>query len=217
MTQVMLLSKEEDVVFDVIQDYMNNNRVFKTDKIVPFIRNNFSRNCMNINEKGIRAIVEALVEKKVIIQGSKITKAIVLQNSNRRKIYNFIKDNPGLYLNRLIKDLNLPNHVITWHVDILVKFGLIKTQTFDRHETYFHPKIKPSDYQGIYIISKMKSKNILTYIDSKPKGTTKTSISKNLGIHYNTVSKYIALLEKSGIIRSEKLSNKTLYFINKKL
>ena len=213
----MLLSKEEDVVFDIIQDYMDNNRVFRTDKIVPLIINNFSRNSTNINEKGVRAIVDALVEKKVIIQGSKITKAIVLQNSNRRKIYTFIKENPGLYLNRLKNELNLPNHVLTWHVDILMKFGLIKTYRFDRHEIYFHPKINPSDYQNIYIMSKKKSKMILTYMGSNPKGKTKTAISKNLGIHYNTVTTYISLLEDAGIIISKKVSNKTLYFIAKKL
>ncbi|MBN1799857.1 MAG: hypothetical protein JW891_00025 [Candidatus Lokiarchaeota archaeon] len=214
MSSLICLSKEEDVILELIQDYMENNRAFKYEKIVPYIRNNFARTSRNINETGIMNILEALVQKRVIIPGSKLTKRIVLQNLNRRKIYDFIKNNPGLYLNIIIRRLNMPNHVITWHLDILVKFGQIKKVFLDNHDAYFHPKIKPSNYLSTYLLSNPKCQKIISYIkqETNKNNTTKTGISRALKIHYNTVSKYLLKLEKLGLVKKEIMNHHKTYY-----
>ena len=63
----------------------------------------FSRTSININEEGIKSILETFMNKRLFVQGSKLNKEIVLENPNRKKIYQFINKNPGLYLNKLIK------------------------------------------------------------------------------------------------------------------
>ena len=52
------------------------------------------------------------------------------------------------------------------------------------------------------------------YKNRKP--TTKTAIAKNLGIHYNTVSKYINMLKELGLVQEEKLAHKTHYHLSRK-
>ena len=215
MSTIMVLSPKENIVYDVILDYMDNNRTFNPDKIIPYIRNILSRNSANINEKGIKNILEKLIKKKLIIQGSKLTKTMVLDNVNRIKIYEFIKKNPGFYFNRLLKRLKMPNHVISWHLNILLNFGFVKKVKIDKHEVYFHPKVDPSDYQAYYTLSKSKSQRILSFYKGKNNGLTKSSIAKKLGIHYNTVSKYVNLLKMQGILIEKKMLNKTLYSLNR--
>ncbi|MFX1238933.1 MAG: hypothetical protein ACFE8P_14595 [Promethearchaeota archaeon] len=133
--------------------------------------------------------------------------------SLKESAYNLIKNNPGLYLHRIIKILDLPNHVITWHLDILVKFGLVKKVFMDNHDVYFHPKVNPAEYFKTYILSNPKCERILTFIEFQGNGSevTKTGISKTLKIHYNTVTKYLLKLEKLGFIKKEKVLHKVYY------
>ncbi len=214
MSSLVILTKEEEKVYDAIQHYVNNNRVLNCEKLVPYISNKFSRTSTNINEKGIRSILDSLIQKKIIAQGSKLTKSIVLQNPNRRIIYDFIKNNPGYYVHSLIKTLKLPNHVITWHLEVLLRFGYIKKAMIDNHDVFFHPKVNQSKYKVLYFLSKPKIQKILSLLYKNQKPMTKTAIAKNLSIHYNTVSKYINLLRGLNLIHEEKLTHKTLYQLN---
>ncbi|MFX1274861.1 MAG: winged helix-turn-helix transcriptional regulator [Promethearchaeota archaeon] len=216
MSTLILLSEEEEKVFDAIQHYIEHNRVFNYEKIVPYISNTFSRTDININEKGIKSILESLIQKKIIIPGSKLTKKIVLHNPNRKLIYDFIKRNPGYYFHRLIKTLKLPNHVITWHLDVLLKFGYIIKAFIDHHEVYFHPNVDQSDYHALYALSKTKTQKILSFMYRNRKPVTKTAIAKKLGIHYNTVLKYIKMLEELDLVREEKLAHKTIYHLSQR-
>ncbi len=216
MSSLMFLSDEEEKVYDAIQHYIDYNRVFNCEKLIPFISNAFSRSSININEKGIRNILENLEKKKIVIQGSKLTNAIVLQNPNRRIIYKFIKNNPGFYLHRLVKTLELPNHVISWHLDMLLKFGYIKKVIIENHEVYFHPSVVRTNYQVLYALSKVKTQKILSIMYKNSKPLTKTSMAKELGFHYNTITKYIELLKELNIITEEKLAHKTIYQLSRK-
>lgn len=216
MSSLILLSDEEEKVYDAIQRYIDNNRVLNYEKLIPYISNTFSRTSININEKGIRSILESLIQKKIIIQGSKLTKSIVLQNPNRRLMYDFIKRNPGLYLHRLIERLKLPNHVITWHLDVLLKFGYIKKVKIDSHDVFFHLNVDRANYRAFYALSKTKIQKILSFMYNNHKPVTKTALTKKLSIHYNTVSKYMEILKELYLVREEKLAHKTLYHLSQK-
>ena len=90
----------------------------------------------------------------------------------------------------------------------------ISKEVFDNHDIYFDSSL---DFEGVkisYFTSKEKSKKIIDYLKSNNEGTTKTRLSEVLRMHPNTISKYLDSLLKYQIINKEKMSNKTLYFLN---
>jgi len=208
---------EEKMVLDVVHEYLDKNRYLTTDKIVPFISSRFSKAAININTNGIVEILESLVKKNHILEGSKLSKLNILNNANRKAILNMIKDYPGTYLSRIAKELSLKKPITEWHLSILLKFKCVKKVRINGHEAYFDNKFEHEKPELIHFMQREKYRKVIEYIKNNQKGITKTRLSKNLGMHPNTIKKYITRLEELGIIYKKKKSNKELYFLDEKI
>ena len=126
--EINKLSGNEKFVLELIQEYLDKNRYFDETTIKPFIESRISRSSTNISSEGIRVILKSLVEKTLIVNGSKLLKEEILANSNRKKIYTYIRENPGTYFNRIVKKFKLSKSVIEWHISMLSKFGYIRRE-----------------------------------------------------------------------------------------
>lgn len=208
------LLKQEKIVLTVVQEYLNKNRFFNMKEILPFIHARFKMASININLRGIEELLKSLAEKKLIVEGSKLYKDDILNNLKRRKIYDFIKENPGTYFNKIVGNLSFSNHVVVWHLSILLKFNFIKAERIENHEVYFEFNFDLKNSTLKYFTSKEKSKRIIQYLKANDIGITKTKISTNLNIHINTTSKYLDSLERLNVIIKKNLSKKILYFLN---
>jgi predicted transcriptional regulator len=97
---------------------------------------------------------------------------------------------------------------------MLVKFNFIRKETLDNHDIYFDADMNFEDVKKKYFTSKTKSKKIIDYLKVNNDGITKTQLSNDLKMHPNTITKYLESLHEHDIIIREKISNKTLYFLN---
>lgn len=208
------LLDNEKLVLTVVQEYLNKNRYFNMKEILPFINSRFRTASININVKGIEEILRSLVKKRLIIEGSKLSFNDILSNRKRENIYNFILKNPGVYFYKIVKELGLSNHVVVWHLNVLIKFNFIKKEKFENHDVYFDSNFDLKDSKFIYLTSKEKSKKIIEYLKNYDFGITKTQLSKELRMHPNTVSKYLKLFEQFDIISKKKVSKRVIYFLN---
>ena len=59
-----ILVEHEDFVFDLIKEYLNENRVFNMKKIIPYLNSRIIRSHLNINNEGIQKILTSLIKKK---------------------------------------------------------------------------------------------------------------------------------------------------------
>ncbi|KKN11958.1 hypothetical protein LCGC14_1021210, partial [marine sediment metagenome] len=129
-------------------------------------------------------------------------------------IYEFIVKNPGTYFNRVVKVLNLSNHVIIWHLEILLKFEYIKKQNIDNHDIFFDFNYRLRNTELKYFTSKEKSKLIIDYLKINDIGVVKTRLSTDLKLHINTATKYLTFLEHFQVVVKRRLSSKTLFFLH---
>ena len=208
------LSSEEQIVLSVVQEYLDKNRQFNMEKILPFIISRFRLASINISKNGIEEILRSLIKKDLLVEGSKLSRDDILLNLKRLQIYNFILRNPGTYFNRIIKELNLSNHIVVWHLNMLMKFNYISKEVFDNHDIYFDSNLAFEEVKISYFTLKEKSKKIIDFLKVNNDGITKTRLSEALKMHPNTITKYLNNLLEHNIIKKEKMSNKTLYFLN---
>ncbi|MFX1455532.1 MAG: hypothetical protein ACFFDB_09190 [Promethearchaeota archaeon] len=209
-------SEEEEMVYNAIQNYLNENKILEKSNVISYINSYFAKASINISVKGIIKHLESLVEKKRIVEGSKLTEANVFRNSRRKKIYDFINENPGVYYNKIVKDLKLSNHVVYWHISILLKFGFIKTTKIENHEIFFNSKLNQDEVKKYYFSTiKEKSKKMLNFLKNYELGITGLKLASILHFHPKTVKKYLIYLEELGLVEKKKVSaKKTLYFYN---
>jgi predicted transcriptional regulator len=210
-----LLIHEEKVIF-IIKEYLNKNRCFKINDIIPFINTRLKKFSVNLNYSGIREVLKSLVKKKLIFEGSKLIKDDVLNNENRKKIYEFIQHHPGVYFNRIAKQLNLSNYILAWHLKMLMKFELIRSKYIENHEAFFDINVPGVNDYILFSISKEKVEKIIEYLLYYQEGASKTKLSRDLNMHTSTVSKYLKTLEKSKLVKNKKLSRKINYTLDEK-
>jgi predicted transcriptional regulator len=148
------------------------------------------------------------------VEGSKITRNTVLSNLNRKIIYNEIKNNPGIYLNKLSKNLGYSVYLTNWHLDILLKFNMIRKQEFNKQFAFFDSHLPMENDYILQIISREKCSKLIEYLNSISKGCTKSHIAKKLRMHHATVNKYLEILINNQLVSLRIFENKNIYCLN---
>ncbi|MHA2290336.1 MAG: hypothetical protein ACXABG_16235, partial [Promethearchaeota archaeon] len=207
-------TEQESLVLNIVQDYLNQIKYFNMNKIIPFINSKLKLYSVDMNYRAIEDVLRALVKKKLIDEGTKFTKNDVLKNKKRKQIYEFVRKNPGVYFNTIVKDLKLNKPVIVWHINMLLRFDFIKREEFEHHEIYFDSSLSGKDRKFRYFASKEESKKIMDFLKVNDYGITKTHLVKSLGMHHNTVTKYLKSLEDFNMIIKKKVDKRILYFLN---
>ncbi|MBD3228094.1 MAG: hypothetical protein GF329_07880 [Candidatus Lokiarchaeota archaeon] len=198
-----LTLKYESLVFDIIQEYVNKNRTFNYNTILPFINSRFGKSNINLNNRGIKLIIQKLIKKGLISEGSKLTRTDVLSNPNRKDIFDFIKNNPGIYFNKLVEKLDLNPPVVGWHLKTLLKFKCIKYKKIENRKVYFIVNIEKDLLKLYYTLSKNKCKQIIDYFLMN-NSAKKSQISNKLSMHHYTVNKYLDILEEYNLVKKSK-------------
>ena len=137
MVENILNEELEKKVFSIVREYLNENRYFQVDKIIPYMTSRLSKASVNINSAGIVTVLESLAKKHLIVEGSKLSRDDVLENNNRKKIYVLIKRKPGINFNKIASKLNMRYQVLEWHLKMLIKFKFIKIAEIGGKNVYF--------------------------------------------------------------------------------
>ena len=140
----MILNNEE-IVYNVILDYLNQNRPFRISEILPYITSRFAKASININEIGVKEILRSLIQKKLLVEGSVLTRNELIQNPKRKQIFYIVRDNPGIIFNGIVKKSNFSNYIVYWHMSILLKFGCVNKAMVGKHQIFFDSRVDVED------------------------------------------------------------------------
>ena len=207
------LVEKEKAILDIVHDYLNKNRQFTFEEIIPYIVSRIRLASLNINKEGVRIILKSLTNKKLLVEGSKLVRSEILNIQKRKNIYEYIVKNPGTYFNRIVLELNYSNHIVVWHLNMLLKFDFIHKEILENHEIYFDASKEFEEIISKYFTSKEKSREIIDFLKKDDVGVNKTNLSHELKMHMNTLAKYLNILEKYNVIVKKKIDNKNLYFL----
>ncbi len=208
------LSNEESEVLTLVEEFVNQNRVCYRPDLVSFIKNRNFQDDNGLNHNGVEHILDSLAAKHVIAEGSKITRNTILCNFNRSSIYEEIKNNPGVYLNKLSKNLGLSIFLTNWHLNILLRFNMIRKQEFNKQIAYFDSELPSENDYILQIISRAKCSEIIEYLKLNSKGCTKSQIVKTLRMHHTTVNKYLEIIIDNQLANLRTDNNESLYYLN---
>ncbi len=208
------LSIEESQVLALVEEFLNQNRVCYKHDLVSFIKNRNFQDDNGLNHNGVEHILDSLAAKHVIAEGSKITRNNTLRNFNRSSIYEEIKNNPGVYLNKLSKNLDLSIFLTNWHLNILLRFNMIRKQELNKQIAYFDSELPSENDYILQIISRLKCSEIIEFLKLNSNGCTKSQIAKTLRMHHTTVNKYLEILIENQLANLKILDNKNLYCLN---
>jgi len=120
-------------VIEVAQEIIRDNKVLDTE-----ILYNIAKHRLKIPRKGLLSIIQYLLNKRILVEGTKCTKETVLSNHHRRKIYNFIQSHLGVHFSIIRRVLfsegkSPVTGQLLWHLEMLIKFNYIRKVNFKKY------------------------------------------------------------------------------------
>ena len=123
----------------------------------------------------------------------------------RRKIFNFIKKNPGLHLRNLSRKSNIPYSTLKYHLHNLEKNDLIISKGQNGYQRYYLKNKIGNKYKNIINVLRQGTtrKIILCLLDNT--SCTRKELSKELKKSPQTISFHLKKLLDLNIIREPKI------------
>lgn len=112
-------------VLGIAEELMRKNKVLNIENLY-----NLAKKRLKIPRNGLLSIIQFLINKKILIEGSKFSKETVLSNHIRNGIFNYVRVHPGVHFSILRKkalpEVKGSSGQLVWHLEMLLKFNYIK-------------------------------------------------------------------------------------------
>jgi len=132
---------------------------------------------------------------------------------NRGRVYDYIKNNPGIHLRKLSRDLNIANGDTQHHLDMLHKTGMIKSKRRGIYKVYFTVSILGKRNEDILAILQQETpREIILYLVENP-GSTQGEISRFVSVSAPTINWHMSVLINIGLVTSCREGRFVRYFI----
>ena len=121
-------------------------------------------------------------------------------SSNTERVLQFIRDNPGVHLRQIKKELHVSLGTIQYHLSVLENSGRIISERLYFRRTYFPMGVfKKNERNILKILKRDNLKAILLFIMEK-QNPTQTDIANGLGFSNSTASRLLKYMIDHEII-----------------
>lgn len=202
----------QSIVCSLIKEYLKKKPFFSIEDIVVFINNRVRAN-PNLNRNSIEVIIKKLIKKRILIPGTKLMKNNIIEHPIRNEIYNYIRKNPS-NVNELMKAINIGSNQVLWHLSCLEKFRFTRSKKIENQRIIFEYD-SDSDLDELYYYLKQDIvQDIINLLKKEGNSFKVTEIASVTKRNYNTVKKYLEILQKLKLIKIERDKKRVLYKID---
>jgi predicted transcriptional regulator len=139
-------------------------------------------------------------------------KDIVLENSRRKKIYNFIRKKPGIHLREIQRRLSIPLSSLEHHIEYMIRKNIIYKEREGRYTRYFAGHLTKEKRKVISALRHKRLREIVSIV-LEQKEVKSQDLIEYLNIPYSTLSYYLKYLVEHSILRRQKISYENIYSI----
>lgn len=130
-----------------------------------------------------------------------------------RQLYQYLLEHPGIHLRKIARDTRLNLSTLRYRLDQWEKQGLVVSRKEQNLKVYFvADRLSKAEKATSSLLQQKRFRNILVTLLVKA-GSTHTELQKELGLKPSTLTKYMKVVEKEGLVRSERDGRQKRYFI----
>lgn len=130
-----------------------------------------------------------------LVMYSKIKRENLLKNAVRNRIFTHIKENPGKHYRGILKDLDLPMGVLTYHINRLEKGQYIKSRQDGMFRRFY--TTGPKTEMRFFLSDVQES---IINVIKENKGISQSKIADKLGVSRKVVNYHVNILDQAGLI-----------------
>ena len=145
---------------------------------------------------------------------SRIKKDAVLDNFTRGMIYGFIMSNPGVHYNFIKQKLGLNNGSIVYHLTVLERQELIKSEKVGLYKR-FYPVGQTLSETGIMELN--DTQETLLGIVRKNPGMTQRELAERMDLSTRVINYHVGLLQRARLVTLEKVGKVTKCYATERM
>lgn len=132
--------------------------------------------------------------------------------SNRVRILNFIKANPGTHLRKIKQELNLAMGVVQYHLYRLEREEIIVSARHGLYKRFYAERsLRLEDRQILNLLSQETDRDLVLYLIRNPLATQK-ELSNFARISPSSTSWHMKRLSQTGVVTSRR-ENGAIYYV----
>jgi predicted transcriptional regulator len=139
-------------------------------------------------------------------------KEILLENLQRKRIYEFIKNNPGFHLRELQRRLKIPLSSMEYHIDYMVRHQVIYKEKEGLYARYFAQQPTGEELELISALRHEKVREIVAIILEKT-DVNFQDLKDYLNLPSSTLSYYLKYLMDHNILAKQQIGHESIYSI----
>lgn len=136
----------------------------------------------------------------------------ILENERRRRIYSFIKANPGIHLRELQRVLSMPLASLEYHLKYMARKKIIFAEENRHYTRYYCKPLEPEDKKILLALRQKRMREIVLIILANKKAKYQF-LAESLKLPHSTISLYLKYLVDHGIIERTKIGYENLYTV----
>jgi predicted transcriptional regulator len=181
-------------VIEIAEEILNEKKILNIDSL--YYR---AKKVLKIPRKGLKSIIQLLINNKILVNRSKFTKRTVLSNTTRQIIYNFIQSNIGSHFSlikksSISKDLGDSPGILIWHLDMLMKFNYIRKLKLKNYTIFIPYEIDDETGKIYFLLQEELYRKLITHflsIGSQERSQIYKSLGENRGTIYYRIQNLI--------------------------
>ena len=138
---------------------------------------------------------------------TRLKRRAILDNINRKNIFEYIKANPGIHFKALLRELSFKPGAMSYHLNVLEKGEFIKSIQDGNYRRFYLYGTK-SDLKIALTTIQLR---ILSVVDERP-GISQAKISEAIGKNRMLVNYHIKILADAGVLSMEKSGRESQCF-----
>jgi predicted transcriptional regulator len=136
-----------------------------------------------------------------------------LELESRRRIYNFVKRNPGVYMREIQRALGLGTGVLQYQLDYLVKKGLLSIYVDGRRKRYYCAENVSAPDKGILAMLRQRVPRRMMMVCIEENGADFRRLMEFTASSKSNVSFHLSRLLKMGIMEEREENGVKRYYV----
>ena len=151
--------------------------------------------------------VLAIVGIASMVMYSKIKRANLLKHAVRKRIHEYVKENPGAHYRAILDELDLSMGVLTYHLNRLEKGEYLRSRQDGMYRRFF---VTGRRTEVKFFLSEIQE-SIMTTIRAN-EGISQSKIAESIGVTRKVVNYHVRILDQAGLIYMEDRGRETACF-----
>jgi predicted transcriptional regulator len=139
-------------------------------------------------------------------------KDIILENSRRKEIYDFIKKNPGFHFRELQRRLKIPLSSFEHHIDYMIRHKIISKEKDGGFTRFFAQDMSQEEKRLLSTLRNRRVQEIVLLLLTKNE-LKYQDLKNQLDVHSSSLSYYLKHLVDKNIILRQKIGYENVYSI----